>query len=168
MSLQEFNEKILSLNSKLHMYALSLTANQDDANDLLQDTFLKAFSNKDKFNPNTNINAWAYTIMKNTFINNYRRAKKSNTIVDNSKDLYQLNSLQKAHSISPEADYNHGEIMTAIRKLDSDQRIPFEKHVAGYKYKEIADEMNLPIGTVKSRIFLTRQKLSHKLKEFKN
>lgn len=168
MSLQEFNEKILSLNPKLQMYALSLTANQEDANDLLQDTFLKAFTNKDKFNPDTNINAWAYTIMKNTFINNYRRAKKSNTIVDNSKDLYQLNSLQKKHSISPEADYNHGEIMSAIRKLDDDQRIPFEKHVAGYKYKEIADEMNLPIGTVKSRIFLTRQKLSHKLKEFKN
>lgn len=168
MSLQEFNEKILSLNPKLQIYALSLTANQEDANDLLQDTFLKAFSNKDKFNPSTNINAWAYTIMKNTFINNYRRAKKSNTIVDNSKDLYQLNSLQKNHSISPETDYNHGEIMTAIRQLEDEQRIPFEKHVAGYKYKEIAEEMNLPIGTVKSRIFLSRQKLSNKLKEFKN
>lgn len=168
MSLQEFNERILGLNPKLQVYALSLTANQEDANDLLQDTFLKAFSNREKFNPGTNINAWAYTIMKNTFINNYRRSKKSNTVVDDSKDLYQLNSLQKTHSINPEADYNHGEIMTTIRQLEDEQRIPFEKHVAGYKYKEIADDMNLPIGTVKSRIFLTRQKLSHKLKEFKN
>lgn len=168
MSLQEFNERILSLNPKLQGYALSLTTNQEDANDLLQDTFLKAFSNREKFNPGTNINAWAYTIMKNTFINNYRRSKKSNTVVDDSKDLYQLNSLQKTHSINPEADYNHGEIMTAIRQLEDEQRIPFEKHVAGYKYKEIADDMNLPIGTVKSRIFLTRQKLSQKLKEFNN
>ena len=168
MTLQEFNHRMLGLNESLQYYALSLTANQEHANDLLQDTYLKALSNKDKFDPSTNMKAWTYTIMKNTFINNYRRMRRSNMIIDDSQDLYYLNSNQKVQSIDPEAHYNHGDIMKAILELDDNQRIPFERHIAGYKYKEIADEMNLPIGTIKSRIFLVRKKLSDRLKVFQN
>jgi RNA polymerase sigma-70 factor, ECF subfamily len=168
MTLQEFNHRMLSLQNSLQYYAYSLTTNTDDANDLLQDTFLKALTNKDKFDPATNMKAWVYTIMKNTFINNYRKAKRANTIIDDSQDLYYINSNQKDHSIDPDSHYNHGEIMRAIRELDDSQRIPFERHVEGYKYKEIAKELDLPIGTVKSRIFLTRKKLSEKLKDFQN
>ncbi len=168
MTLQEFNHRMLGLQDSLQYYAYSLTTNTEDANDLLQDTFLKALSNKDKFDPATNMKAWVYTIMKNTFINNYRKAKRANTIIDDSQDLYYINSRQKDHSIDPDSHYNHGEIMKAIRELDDNQRIPFERHVEGFKYKEIAEELNLPIGTVKSRIFLTRKKLSEKLKDFQN
>lgn len=168
MTLQEFNYKMLGNNESLKIYAHSLTSNQDDANDLLQDTYLKALTNKDKFDPSTNMKAWTYTIMKNTFINNFRKSRRSNTIIDDSQDNYYLNSNQKDHSINPEATYNHGEIMTAIRGLEDEHRIPFERHIEGYKYKEIAEEMNLPIGTVKSRIFLTRKKLADKLTDFQN
>ena len=168
MTLHEFNHRMLGLQESLQYYAYSLTSNNDDANDLLQDTFFKALSNKEKFDPATNMKAWAYTIMKNTFINNYRKAKRANTIIDDSQDLYYINSNQKNLSINPDAQYNHGEIMKAIRELEDSQRIPFERHIAGFKYKEIAEELDLPIGTVKSRIFLTRKKLSEKLKDFQN
>ena len=168
MTLHEFNHRMLGLQESLQYYAYSLTTNNFDANDLLQDTFYKALSNKEKFDPSTNMKAWTYTIMKNTFINNYRKMKRSNTIIDDSQDLYYINSNQKNHSINPDSHYNHGEIMKAIRALDDNQRKPFERHIEGYKYKEIAEEMNLPIGTVKSRIFLTRKKLSQKLKDFRN
>ena len=168
MTLQEFNHKMLGHNESLQYYAYSLTSNQEDANDLVQDTYLKALSNKDKFDPSTNMKAWTYTIMKNTFINNYRKSRRANTIMDDSQDQYYLNSNQKDHSINPEAIFNHGEIMKAIRGLDDDHRIPFERHIEGYKYKEIAEELNLPIGTVKSRIFLTRKTLSEQLKAFQN
>jgi len=168
MTLHEFNHRMLSLQDSLQYYAYSLTSNNDDANDLLQDTFFKALSNKDKFDPATNMKAWAYTIMKNTFINNYRKARRANTIIDDSQDLYYINSNQQTVSISPDSEFNHGEIMKTIRSLDDDQRVPFEMHVAGYKYKEIAKDLDLPIGTVKSRIFLTRNKLSEKLKDYQN
>ena len=168
MTLHEFNHRMLGLQNSLQYYAYSLTSNNDDADDLLQDTFFKALSNKEKFDPSTNMKAWTYTIMRNTFINNYRKAKRSNTIIDDSQDLYYINSNQKHLSINPDSHYNHGEIMKAIRELADDQRIPFEKHIEGFKYKEIAEEMNLPIGTVKSRIFLTRKKLSDKLREYQN
>ena len=168
MTLQEFNHRMISLNENLQFYALSLTANQDDADDLLQDTYLKALSNRDKFDPSTNMKAWTYTIMRNTFINNYRKSRRVNNVMDDSQEMYYVNSNQKDVSIDPEASYNQAEIMKAIRSLDYEQRIPFERHLAGYKYKEIADEMQLPIGTVKSRIFLTRQKLADQLKDFKN
>ena len=168
MTALEFNHKLLGLKDKLQYFAYSLTANHDDADDLIQDTFLKAITHKDKFDPATNMKAWTYTIMKNTFINNYRKARRANTIIDDSQDLYFINSNQQTISISPDSEFNHGEIMKSIRSLDRDQRVPFEMHVEGYKYKEIAEELNLPIGTVKSRIFLARKKLSDKLKDYQN
>ena len=79
MTLHEFSHRMLGLQDSLQYYAYSLTANNNDADDLLQDTFFKVLSNKEKFDPATNMKAWAYTIMKNTFINNYRKAKRANT-----------------------------------------------------------------------------------------
>lgn len=168
MTLHEFNHRILGLNDGLRNYALSLVNNHEDADDLMQDTYLKAFTNRDKFDPSTNMKAWTYTIMKNTFINNYRRSMRINTVMDDSKESYYLNNNQKYASIDTESTFNHNEIMNVVRSLSDEHRIPFEKHVEGLKYKEIAEEMNLPIGTVKSRIFYTRQKLSEKLKEYQN
>lgn len=168
MTLHEFNHRIIGLQENLQYYAYSLTSNGDDANDLLQDTFFKALSNKDKFDPSTNMKAWAYTIMKNTFINNYRKAKRANTIMDDSQDLYYINCNQKNKSIDPNSHFNHGELLKTINGLDDVQRIPFEMHIEGFKYREIAEELELPIGTVKSRIFLTRKKLAEMLKEYQN
>jgi RNA polymerase sigma-70 factor (ECF subfamily) len=166
MTALEFNHKILSLRENLQYFAYSLTSNHEDADDLIQDTYVKALTHKDKFDPATNLKAWIYTIMKNTFINKYRKDTKVNTIIDNTKDLYFLNNSDSTVSIAPDSKYNHNELVKEVENLQDEHRIPFQMHFQGYKYKEIAEQLNLSIGTVKSRIFFGRKKLMEKLKDF--
>lgn len=166
MTAIEFNKQLLSYHNPLKYFALKLTADNEDAEDLLQETYLKALKYKDKFQEQTNLKAWLYTIMKNTFINNYRRAVRKRTIIDTTSDDFFLNSTKKQSPISPESEYNFKEITQTIDQLNDECKIPFKMHNEGYKYKEIADELKMPIGTVKSRIFLARKKLSSALKDF--
>ncbi len=168
MTHQEFKHKISSIEDNLTIYSRSLTKNNEDAKDLLQETYLKAFLNKDKFDPSTNIKAWTYVIMKNIFINSYRKAKRQNMFVDDTLDQYHLNSQQSSYSTTPEFEYEHNEVMSKIKQLDNEQNSVFFLNLQGYKYKEIAENLNLPIGTVKSRIFLTRKKIINKFKEYNN
>jgi len=168
MTAIEFNHKLLDLKDKLRYFAFSLTANHEDADDLIQDTFVKALTNKDKFDPATNLKAWIYTIMKNTFINKYRKDSKVSTVIDNTKDLYYLNNSNLSGEAQPDSVYNHSELEKVINALSDDHRIPFLMHFQGYKYKEIAEQLDLSIGTVKSRIFFSRKKLMEKLKDFQN
>ena len=166
MTTLEFNNNLIGMKSNLQRFAMSLTSDRETALDLVQDTYLKAITYKDKFVDFTNLKAWVFTIMKNTFINNYRRNVKENTIIDGTKDLYYLNQPHDKGYISPESNYAEGEIEKAIDSLDDEFRIPFRMHLEGFKYKEIADELRLKIGTVKSRIFFTRQKLMLLLKDY--
>jgi RNA polymerase sigma-70 factor (ECF subfamily) len=158
---------LTSLWDSLERFAIRLTSSRDDAKDLLQETFLKAISYRDKFSDNTNLKAWTYTIMKNTFINNYRRLSKVSTTFDNSKDLFYLNLKNSSGFGMPESSYSEKEIEKKIELLDDEFKIPFIMHVKGFKYKEIADELNLKIGTVKSRIFFARKKLMESLPDYK-
>lgn len=166
MTAIEFNNQLLTHQNVLKYFALKLTTNMDDAEDLLQETFLKALKYKDKFQEQTNLKSWLYTIMKNTFINNYRRNVRKRNVITNSDDKDYLIPAPNFSAVSPESHYNFKEISKTIDKLSDDCRIPFEMHNDGYKYKEIADELGLPIGTVKSRIFLARQKLTKALKDY--
>ncbi len=166
MTALEFNYKLTNLSTNLERFALSLTSNMEDAKDLLQETFAKAITYRDKFQDNTNLKAWTFTIMKNTFINNYRRAVKSNTTFDNTDDLYYLNLNKESKGEEPESSYSLKEIKKKINELDDEFRVPFLMHTEGYKYKEIAEELDLKIGTVKSRIFFTRKKLMDKLADY--
>jgi len=166
MTTFEFNSNLIGMKPNLQRFAMSLTSDHDTALDLVQDTYLKAITNKDKFVDYTNLKAWVFTIMKNTFINNYRRNIKENTIIDGTQDLYYINQPNDKGSISPESNYSEGEIERAINSLEDEFRIPFRMHIEGYKYREIADELGLKIGTVKSRIFFTRQKLMQMLKDY--
>jgi RNA polymerase sigma factor (sigma-70 family) len=163
MTAMEFNYQLTNLSGNLQRFALSLTSNSEDAKDLLQETFAKAITYRDKFEDNTNLKAWTFTIMKNTFINNYRRNIKANTTFDNTDDLYYLNLKNESHSETPDMEYSVKEIQKKIEELSDEFRMPFIMHTQGYKYKEIADKLQLKIGTVKSRIFFTRKKLMEKL-----
>ncbi|NLN31024.1 MAG: RNA polymerase sigma factor [Bacteroidales bacterium] len=167
MTTHEFNNNLIEMKSNLQRFAMSLTYDRESAQDLVQDTYLKAITNKDKFVDYSNLKAWVFTIMKNTFINNYRRSVKENTIIDGTKDLFYLNQPNdKGGFISPESNYSESEIEKAIDSLEDEFRVPFRMHINGFKYKEIADELGLKIGTVKSRIFFTRQKLMLMLKDY--
>jgi len=166
MSAQDFQTEVISLSKPLKYFALNLTSNDEDAKDLLQETLFKAISNRHRFIEKTNLKAWCYTIMKNIFINNYRRTVKANTIVDNTKDLYFLNIPQQSNSFAPESKYSEREILKKVDSLENEYKIPFTMYFDGYKYKEIADYLDLPIGTVKSRIFLARKQLMTMLKGY--
>jgi RNA polymerase sigma-70 factor (ECF subfamily) len=166
MTAMEFNNELINMEDSLERFALSLTSDRDEAKDLLQETYLKALTYRDKFQEFTNLKAWAYTIMKNTFINNYRKAVRENTTVDNTKDLYYLNNSKESHLIKPDSEYSYKEINKAIEALEDEFKIPFRMHTEGFKYKEIADKLDLKIGTVKSRIFFTRKKLMESLKDY--
>ena len=162
----QFNNTLLSLKNNLRYYALSLTSDSEKANDLLQETMLKALTYRDKFRENTNFKAWIYTIMRNTFINDYRRnVKRKNTFDYMSNDIHLSRSTNKVYP-SPDSFYNSKEIIANINALEDEYRVPFNMFLEGYKYKEIAEELELPLGTVKSRIFFTRKKLEKSLKDY--
>lgn len=166
MTAIEFNYQVTGLKKNLEYFAYSLTANQEDANDLVQDTYLKALLHREKFVKEDNLKAWMFTIMKNTFINKYRRNVKANTIIDGTKDLYYMNISRESGFADPVSVCNTKDIEAAIASLEDEYKIPFTMHLKGWKYKEIADKLNISIGTVKSRIFFTRKKLMAKLQEF--
>ena len=157
----------MSLQANMLNFAYMLTSNRDDAYDLLQDTTLKALDNEDKFTEGTNFKGWVFTIMRNISINNYRRGARQATVVDTTENLYLLNIAQDSGMETPEGSYSVSEISDSISDLPEEFRIPFSMHVAGYKYNEIAEHMQLPLGTVKSRIFFARKKLQQRFADYR-
>ncbi len=167
MASSKFQSNLMDLQANMLNFAYMLTSNRDDAYDLLQDTTLKALDNEDKYAENTNFKGWVFTIMRNIFINNYRRGVRTATIVDTTDNLYHLNLSQDSGIESPEGSYGAAEIAAAIGEFSDDYRIPFCMHVQGYKYAEIAEHMGLPLGTVKSRIFFARRKLQERFADYR-
>jgi len=168
MTAIEFNYKLTGMQSYLYYFAKKLTMNEEDANDLVQETNYKALLFRDKYVHHTNFKAWLFTIMKNIFINNYRRSKKAKTFIDTTDNLHYVHQRIDSYPVSPDSEFQEKEIRKVVDTLDDEQRIPFEMHTKGFKYKEIADELDISIGTVKSRIFFGRKKLMERLEGYGN
>ncbi|OJU47433.1 MAG: RNA polymerase subunit sigma [Bacteroidales bacterium 45-6] len=162
-----FEGKLIDLQNNMMNFALTLTTNRDEAKDLLQETTLRALDNKEKYYENVNFKGWVFTIMHNIFVNNYRRIVRSQTIIDQTDNLYYINTPQDSGFDTPEGAYSIGEINKAINSFTDEYKVPFSMHVSGYKYEEIAQKLNLPIGTVKSRIFFARKRLQEILKDYR-
>lgn len=166
MTALEFSYTIDKLSGSLKPFALRLTRDREDANDLMQETILKAFSNREKYTDGTNLKAWMYTIMKNTFITNYQRMVRKNTFIDSTDNLHYINSSSSAIDNSAYGKFAMKDINTAIDRLNDTYKVPFLMHFNGFKYHEIADKLAIPIGTVKNRIHIARKELKHKLKNY--
>jgi RNA polymerase sigma-70 factor, ECF subfamily len=164
MTAIEFNNQLMNLENSLEKFAYRLTLIKEDAKDLVQETYLKVLINRDKFVNDENLKAWIFTIMKNIFINNYRRRNLQNTYRDQTKESFFINQTQATSSDDPDSAVSSSDIIQNIENLKDGYRIPFKMHINGYKYREIADELNLNMGTVKSRIYLSRKELMDKLK----
>ncbi len=163
MSTFEFDSSFFKLESLLYSFAYNLTKNADDAKDLYQETAFRALSNRDKFKPGTNFKAWVITIMRNIFINNYRRKRKAGVFMDSTDNQYFINSGSVAVTNGGDNNILMQELDTMLEELDDSIRLPFLMHYYGYKYQEIADHLELPLGTVKSRIFFARKELKEKI-----
>ncbi|MBL7872946.1 MAG: RNA polymerase sigma factor [Cyclobacteriaceae bacterium] len=159
----ELVSQICELEGTLKQFTYRFTKNQEESQDLVQDTILKALVYKSKFKKDTNLKGWLFTIMRNTFINNYRKSKIAKTSTDNTKDLYFLNVADINTPNRPEKLFEFNEIWENINDVKSELQIPFKMYETGYKYNEIADHLNIPIGTVKNRIFHARKEIQKRM-----
>ncbi len=159
MATMNFSSEINKLQSVLHNFAFKLTKNNEDSKDLYQETAYRALINQDKFRVGTNMKAWLFTIMRNIFINDYRKKIKKNTILDATDNQYYLNSGGPTVINDANSAMMMDELQELVDKLDDSTRVPFLMHYYGYKYQEIAEQLDLPLGTIKSRIFFARKEL---------
>jgi RNA polymerase sigma factor (sigma-70 family) len=150
----------------LKPFAVTLTRDTEAAKDLVQETMYRALANKDKYNVGTNIKAWLYTIMRNIFINNYRRKSKQATIFDSTPNEFLLNINQGAVANEAIANINLKEVKEAIHNLPDIFRNPFLLYFDGFKYHEIAEMLDEPLGTIKSRIHFARKLLKNQLQRY--
>ena len=156
---KEIHDKITKINSSLRAFAMSLTGNKTDADDLYQDTTLRIMSNADKFREGTNFKAWAVTIMRNIFINNYRKRVRRGVLLDQTPNNYYINSGDVGIENDGPTNTGYQELLEMVESLPEDFKRPFWMAYRGYKYDEIAAQLNAPLGTIKSRIFFARRKL---------
>jgi RNA polymerase sigma factor (sigma-70 family) len=166
MSNIEFNQLLVANSEFLKPFAATLTQDKEVAKDLFQETLLKALLYKEKYNSGTNIKAWLYTIMRNTFINNYRRKAKQKTIFDNTATDFLINSKQSNTNNQGLSNINIKEINKAIINLPEMFKNPFVLYFDGYKYNEISNMLKEPLGTVKSRIHFARKLLKTQIQRY--
>jgi len=159
MSTVEFNQMLVNNAEFLKPFAITLTRDSEAAKDLFQETLFRALANKDKYSVGTNIKAWLYTIMRNIFINNYRRKVKQNTIFDSTPNDFLINQIQSIVANNAESTLRLKDIQEAIHNLPQIFRNPFLLYFDGFKYHEIADMLSEPLGTIKSRIHFARKLL---------
>src|SRR4051794_26464848 len=166
MSILEFNQLLLSNAEFLRPFAITLTRDNETAKDLYQETLLRALANKEKYNVGTNIKAWLYTIMRNVFINNYRKKARQNTVLDNSSNDFLLDYNQSTINNSAEATLQLKEIQSSIQQLPDIFKKPFLLYFDGFKYHEIAGMLREPLGTIKSRIHFARKLLKAQIQRY--
>jgi RNA polymerase sigma-70 factor (ECF subfamily) len=166
ISRTNFKEKVTLEADPLKHFAIKLTQDLEDAEDLVQDTMLKAFINEDKFAEGTNLKGWLYTLMKNIFINKYRRAMKSRIFNDTTEDQYYLNSAVSPRQNEGEGNLVMKDVRHAIGNLSENLRTPFLMSFQGFKYEEIAMQLQIPLGTVKVRIHNARKELMKALEDY--
>jgi RNA polymerase sigma factor (sigma-70 family) len=166
MSTIEFNNMLVNNAEFLKPFAITLTRDSEAAKDLFQETLFRALANKEKYNVGTNIKAWLYTIMRNIFINNYRRKSKQNTIFDNTPNEFLLNQSQSVEANTAESTLRLKDIQSAVHNLPEIFRNPFLLYFDGFKYHEISKMMNEPLGTIKSRIHFARKLLKTQINRY--
>lgn len=166
MSPIEFNQMLLTNAEFLRPFAITLTRDNETAKDLFQETLFRALANKEKYNVGTNIKAWLYTIMRNIFINNYRRKARQNTVLDYTPNEFLLDYNQTVLNNGAEATLQLKEMQTYIHELPDIFKKPFLLYFDGFKYHEIAGMLKEPLGTIKSRIHFARKLLKAQIQRY--
>jgi RNA polymerase sigma factor (sigma-70 family) len=168
MSVLNLDNEICKYRSSLEAFAFKFTGDVEDANDLVQDTILKAIRYMHLYKKETNLAGWLYIIMKNTFINNYRYNVRRRAVISSTDNLLMYQTQKNSAANVGENKFILKDIHTALATLEPEYSTPFLRYFEGYKYHEIAIEMDIPIGTVKTRIHIARQLLKSQLKMYKS
>lgn len=155
----EFNRELSNVKSTLFSFALKLTSDHQDAQDLFQEAATRGYRYCSRFEMGTNFRAWMSTIIRNTFINQYRAKQKKRTVSEPIESF--TFSIENRNIVANQGEMNLRiqEINKVLDQLNDIYRIPFMMHFQGYEYKEIAAHLSLPIGTVKSRLHTARARL---------
>jgi len=167
---KKFENETVPHQDALYNYALKIARNADDAQDLLQETYYKAFKNYHQFENGTNSKAWMFMILKNTFINNYRKLKREPAKLDYDEieDIYENIKSDQTKDNNLDLDFYNNllddELSAALSKIPSKMREVFLLcDLEGYTYEEIAEITDIPIGTVRSRLHRARKLLQDEL-----
>jgi RNA polymerase sigma factor (sigma-70 family) len=163
MTAIEFTHQIAGLRATLTGFTKNFTRDREERQDLVQDTILKALVYRKNFRDDTNLKGWLFTIMRNTFINNYRRARRIKTKTDTTEELFFLNVEDLYTFHRPGSASEYAEVWKNVHAIRDELLVPFKMYISGYKYHEIADHLQVPIGTVKNRIFNARKEIQKKL-----
>jgi len=163
----QFQSNLQEVQENLRRYALKLTQDTNDADDLVQDTSLRALTHRDKFVSDINFKGWMMTIMYNIFLNNQDRVERRRKIFDTTVDILNVPLVTEGGYSTPDGAMNIREIYSAIDNLSEHTRTPFKMFLSGYKYSEIAEKIGIPEGTVKSRIFFARKALQKSLRDMR-
>ena len=163
-----FEDELLKIQEILHHFAYRLTGNYDKANDLMQDTILKALVNRDKYVADNNFKGWVVTIMRNIFYNNYNKDSRITLFDEQNNETYSINIPNESRLGIEDGNYTLKEINQTIASVPLGYSIPLAMYLTGYRYDEIATFMHIPLGTVKSRIYYTRKKLQILLKDYRD
>ena len=158
MTTIEFNQLVNKIESLLFGFAMRLTRNKENAKDLMQETLMRCYDKRNRFKMGTNFKSWATTVMYNSYINHYRKRKTRNKVI---KPIEDFNYMVENKSVEGNA-YSRimmKELRNIVGNLSKDYQVPFDMFVQGFQYDEIAQKLELPMGTVKSRIFYARKKL---------
>jgi RNA polymerase sigma-70 factor (ECF subfamily) len=162
----DFSLQLAGLRSTLKGFTRRFTTNLEESHDLVQDTLLRALMYRDKFREDTNLKGWLFTIMRNTFINNYRKHQRMRMMHDKTEDLYYLHVEERYTFNRPQENMEFDEIWNNVNQLKDELLIPFKMYSSGYKYHEIAEHLGIPIGTVKNRIFHARKEIQKRLQGY--
>ena len=157
MSSVEFNTLLTGNADFLKPFAFTLTKDAEQAKDLYQETLFRALSNKEKYLEGTNIRAWLFTIMRNIFINHYRKKLKHRMLTGPSASDFFLNYQQNTVSNKAGSNLQMKDIHVAVYHLPNIFKKPFMLYYEAYKYFEIASILQEPLGTIKSRIHFARK-----------
>lgn len=168
MSVKEdlLDNKLLNIKDSMLGFAYSLTNNEEEAMDLFQDTALKVLDSRDKYIDKSNFAGWVFTIMRNIFINNYRRSLRNKVVLEDDDNCYSLPYINNTTDNSCDI-HTLNDINIVLKSFSKDYSVPLSMFIIGYKYVEIAECMNMPLGTVKSRIHIARCKLQKALEDYK-
>lgn len=167
MNKVKFDYQISKLRPSLFQFALKFTKDCNDADDLVQDTFVRAISYANLFQEGSNLKGWLYTIMRNTFINRYRKTARERDLIDIKEDLNSEQLISSATGNTCNNKFLKDDIEKALNILPKENFTAFTRYFMGFKYHEIANELKIPIGTVKTRIHQARKQLKDHLTIYK-